>query len=166
MLTRLNMLCVGLSGVRPQVVETLVQLLNRYVIPYVPEAGSVGASDLAPLAHVALVLVGEGRAWYNDELLPGAEALKRAKIPACDLQGRDGFALINGLSQSTGIGSLALNDTARLVANAEVAAALSMSALGSRLDSLDERVLRGKPHAGSLISARRLRRLFEVKKKE
>ncbi|MDQ3523043.1 MAG: aromatic amino acid lyase, partial [Gemmatimonadota bacterium] len=108
-LLRANMLAKGFSGVRPAVVELLVELLNRGVHPVIPEQGSVGASgDLAPLSHLALVLVGEGEAAFQGELLPGGDALARAGLQPLRLQAKEGLALNNGTQVMAGIGTLAL----------------------------------------------------------
>ncbi|MCL5045588.1 MAG: aromatic amino acid lyase, partial [Actinobacteria bacterium] len=97
MLLRANALCKGFSGIRRDTLETLVAMLNRGVHPIIPEKGSLGASgDLAPLAHMVLVLIGEGEAWYEGERLPGGEAMRRSGIPPVTLQAKEGLALING----------------------------------------------------------------------
>ena len=117
MLVRANVLASGATGVRLETLEALIAMLNRNVVPEVPEAGSVGAcGDLAPLAHMALPLIGEGRAGFEDDLLPGAEAMRRAGIALPDISARDGIALINGTEQTTGIGALAALDAQALVA--------------------------------------------------
>lgn len=162
MLIRANVLAGGMMGVQVGTLDALLAMLNRHVTPRVPEQGSVGAcGDLAPLAHMALPLIGEGRARLGDagEWLPGGAAMARAGIPLAELRGRDGIALINGTEQTTGIGMLALAAARVLVHAAELAAALSMEALGSLTDSFDERVALSKPHAGQIETSRRLRAL-------
>lgn len=159
MAARANTLARGMSGVRVETLLALLAMLNRGVTPIVPEGGSVGASDLAPLAHMALVMVGEGRATFKGDALPGSEALSRAKIEPPTLTGRDGLALINGLAQTTGIGALSVHDARRLAGAAEVAAAMSIAALQVPIDFLDDRLAAARPHAGSVESARRLRDL-------
>jgi len=160
MLVRANVLAGGMTGVQPATLDALLAMLNRGVVPWVPERGSVGAcGDLAPLAHMALPLIGEGKAWYGDNLLPGGEALRQASIALPELKGRDGLALINGTEQTTGIGCLALSDARRLVATAEAAAAMSLEALGAVADSFDERVALAKPHPGQIATSARLREL-------
>ncbi|MDE2251299.1 MAG: histidine ammonia-lyase [Gammaproteobacteria bacterium] len=162
MLIRANVLACGMMGVQPGTLDALLAMLNRQVTPRVPEQGSVGAcGDLAPLAHMALPLIGEGQARLgaSDTWLPGQEAMAQAGIPLVELRGRDGIALINGTEQTTGIGVLALAAARTLVNAAECAAALSMEALGSLTDSFDERVALAKPHPGQIESSRRLREL-------
>jgi histidine ammonia-lyase len=160
LVARANVLSGGRTGARPQVVEALIAMLNRGVVPQVPEAGSVGAcGDLAPLAHLCLPLIGEGRAWFDGESLPGGEAMRRAGVAVPDTAGRDGLALINGTEQTTGIGALVVADAARLVASAEAAAAMSLEALGALDDSFDAHVAAMKPHPGLVATAARLRGL-------
>ncbi|HLL77292.1 MAG TPA: aromatic amino acid lyase, partial [Pyrinomonadaceae bacterium] len=115
MLLRANVLALGYSGARPAVVETLIAMLNRGVLPVVPEKGSVGASgDLAPLAHLALACVGEGEAVYEGERLPGAEALRRAGLEPLRLEAKEGLALLNGTQALTAVGALALARAERI----------------------------------------------------
>lgn len=158
-LARTANLACGRSGVRPEVVDALVDLLNAWVVPRVPGRGSVGAADLAPLAHVALVLCGEGWASVGDELLPGGEALARAGLRPLRLEGREGLALMNGLGQTVGTGVLAVRDAAGVVAAAELGAAATRRALGRGGSSTDPRTVAAKPHPGSQVSAARLRAL-------
>lgn len=165
MAVRANVLAFGATGVRLATLEALLAMLERGVVPHVPEAGSVGAcGDLAPLAHMALPLIGLGRAWYNGELMPGAEAMRQAAIGLPQIAGRDGIALINGTEQTTGIGVLAVLDAERLVAAADVAAAMTMEALGSLEDSFDVRVALCKPHPGQIGASENLRRLTKDSK--
>jgi len=162
MAIRVNVLASGATGASPETVDALVAMLNAGVVPRVPERGSVGAcGDLAPLAHMALPLIGEGlaRLGSEGEWLPGDEALRRAGIPLPPVEGRDGIALINGTEQTTGIGCLAVHDARRLVLLAEAAAAMSMEALGAVADSFDERVALAKPHPGQIATSENLRRL-------
>ena len=161
MLIRANVLSTGLVGVQERSLETLIAMLNADVTPRVPEQGSVGAcGDLAPLAHMALPMIGEGRAAIGDSpWLPGAEAMAQAGIALADLSGRDGIALINGTEQTTGIGCLALVDAQQLLRAAEFAAVLSMEALGGLSDSFDERVALMKPHPGQIATSRRMQEL-------
>ena len=160
LLARLNALAGGVSGVRLAVAQALVALLNSPVVPFVPRRGSVGASDMAPLAHAALVLVGEGRAFVAGVVHEGREALALAGLTAVDPQLRDAFALINGPAQSAGLGALAVVDAGRLVRTAEVATALTMVALGSRRDFLDARLGGLRAHPGAVQSASYLRCLL------
>src|SRR6202165_2839007 len=109
LLLRANVLAQGLSGARPIVIETLLALLERGVIPVIPEKGSVGASgDLAPLAHLALTVIGEGEAFYGGERMPSAEALRLAEIEPVQLEAKEGLALLNGTQGMTAVGALAL----------------------------------------------------------
>jgi histidine ammonia-lyase len=157
MVVRANVLASGATGVRLPTLQALLTMIERNVVPQVPEAGSVGAcGDLAPLAHMALPLIGAGWASFGGAVLPGAEAMARAGIPLPDLSGRDGIALINGTEQTTGIGALAVADSRRLLAAAEIAACLTMEAVGGLADSFDERVALAKPHPGQLAVSARL----------
>jgi histidine ammonia-lyase len=130
LLLRANALASGYSGVRPALVDTLVSMLNRRVHPVVPEQGSLGASgDLAPLAHLALVVMGEGEAFFQGERLAGGEAMRRAGIPPLALEPKEGIALINGTQFMSALGTLFLLEAERLVAVADAAGALTIEAL-------------------------------------
>jgi len=161
MLIRANVLASGCTGARADALDALIAMLNRRVIPYVPERGSVGAcGDLAPLAHMALPLIGEGRARVaGGAWTSGAQALEAAGIAPPPVVGRDGLALINGTEQTTGIGCLAAADAGRLLDVAEAVAALTLEALGALADSFDERVALAKGHPGQGAVSARLRRL-------
>jgi histidine ammonia-lyase len=160
-LLRANVLARGFSGVRPEVVRLLVELLNRGVHPVIPEQGSVGASgDLAPLSHLALVLVGEGEAEVGGEALPGGEALRRAGLEPLVLRAKEGLALNNGTQVMTGIGTLALLAAERLVEAAEVAGAMSLEGLRGTPDAFHPALQRARPHPGQAASAERLRALL------
>ncbi len=162
MLLRLNALVKGYSGVRPEVVELLAEMLNRRVHPLIPSRGSVGASgDLAPLAHLASVLIGLGEAEVNGELLPGAEALARAGLAPLQLQAKEGLALINGTQLMTAYGVLAVNDAETLMESAEVACALTIEALKGSVRPMDPRLQAVRPHPGQIASAAHLRSLLE-----
>jgi histidine ammonia-lyase len=138
MLLRANTLAKGYSGARVETVELLLECLNRGVLPHVPSRGSVGASgDLAPLAHLALPLVGEGRATVEGETLPGAEALARVGLEPIRLQAKEGLSLVNGTQFMAAVGALALIRARRLAKSADIACALSLEALqGSRVSFL------------------------------
>jgi len=160
-LLRANVLARGHSGVRSVVVDLLLELLNRGVHPVIPERGSVGASgDLAPLSHLALVLMGEGEAFYGGERLPGAEALRRAGLEPITLEAKEGLALNNGTQAHTGIGVLALLAAERAVDTADVAGAMSLEGLRGTPDAFDELIQRVRPHPGQAASAARLRWLL------
>jgi histidine ammonia-lyase len=160
-LLRANVLAKGFSGVRPVVIERLLDLLNRGVHPVIPEQGSVGASgDLAPLSHLALVLIGEGWAEIGGEVVSGAEALRRAGVEPLRLQAKEGLALNNGTQVMAGIGALALLGAERAVETADVAGAMSLEALRGTPDAFHPAVMRARPHAGQAASAERLRALL------
>ncbi len=162
MLLRANALAKGLSGVRPLVVETLCAMLNRGVHPVIPSQGSVGASgDLAPLAHLALVVMGEGAARFKAETLAGGEALRRAGIAPVALEAKEGLSLLNGTQGMLALLALALHEGEILVDTADVAAALSLDALRGTPTAFDERVMQARPFNGAATTARNLRRLNE-----
>jgi histidine ammonia-lyase len=161
-LLRANVLAKGYSGVQPEIIDLLCALLNRGVHPIIPERGSVGASgDLAPLAHLALVLIGEGEARYGGERLPGAEALRRTGLAPAVLKAKEGLALINGTCGMTGIGALALNRAERLARLADVAAAMTLEALRGSQVPFDERLQAVRPHPGQRACAGNLRHLLQ-----
>lgn len=157
-----NSLARGHSGVRVELIEALLALLNAGVTPVVPKRGSVGASgDLAPLAHLSLVLIGEGEAWYAGERLPGAEALRRAGLAPITLGAKEGLALINGTHVMEANGALAIADAWRLLRAAEVAVAMSLEALLGSYIPLDARIHALRPQQGQAVTAARLRTLVE-----
>jgi histidine ammonia-lyase len=163
LLLRANALAVGLSGIRPAVVELLVGMLNAQVHPVVPSRGSVGASgDLAPLAHLALVLIGEGEA-FLDGVGPGsgAEALERAGLAPVTLEAKEGLALLNGTQLMGALAALALNDARRLVTSADVIGAMSLEAMLGTAAAFDEALIGARPHPGQLAVAAHLRALLE-----
>ncbi len=152
---RINVHAHGNSGCRPEITLTLVEMLNKGVTPVVCQKGSVGAcGDLAPMAQMALLLMGEGEAWYQGERLPGRVAMQRAGIPIPDLQARDGLATINGANLLTAMSALHLYDMNRWLKQAEIAAAMSLEALLANLKPYDVRLheLRGFP--GAIRSAK------------
>ena len=161
LLLRANVLAKGFSGVRPELVELLVAMLNAGVTPVIPEKGSVGASgDLAPLAHLALVVIGEGEAWLAGERLPGGEALRRAGLKPQVLAAKEGLALLNGTQAMNAVGLLALERARRLVRLADVAGAMSLEALRGTPVAFDERIHRARPHAGQMAAAEHLTALL------
>jgi len=167
MLLRLNSLCVGHSGVRPEVPQLLAGMLNRSVHPRVFAQGSLGASgDLAPLAHLALVTLGEGEATFQGELLPGGEALTRAGLQPLILEAKEGLALLNGTSFLAGLGALACWDALQLVAVAGAAAALSLEAWGGGVAAYGRELMATRPHPGSVLVAGQLRALLAGRKTE
>jgi histidine ammonia-lyase len=160
-LLRANVLAKGFSGVRPEVVELLLELLNRGVHPVIPEQGSVGASgDLAPLSHLALVLVGEGSAELGGEVLEGAEALRRVGLEPLTLRAKEGLALNNGTQAMTGIGALVLLAAERAADAADAAGAMSLEGLRGTPDAFHPALQRARPHPGQIASAERLRALL------
>lgn len=161
MLLRANVLAKGYSGVRPAVIDLLCEMLNAGVHPVIPEQGSVGASgDLAPLSHLALVLVGEGEAEYRGKVMPGADALRDAGLAPLALAAKEGLALNNGTQVMTGIGALAVTAAERLAATADVAGAMSLEALRGTPDAFHPALQRVRPHPGQIASAEHLRALL------
>ena len=161
-LHRANVLAKGFSGCRPLVIDTLLQMLNAGVHPVVPSRGSVGASgDLAPLAHLALVVIGEGEANYQGEKMSGREAMQRANIEPLVLEAKEGIALLNGTQAMTAVGSLALLTAERLAEAADVTGALSLEALRGTPVAFDYKIHAVRAHPGQMNSARRLRELIE-----
>lgn len=162
MLLRANALSKGFSGIRLSVVETLIEMLNRKVHPIIPEKGSLGASgDLAPLAHMVLVMIGEGEAIYNGVRMSGREAMDSAGIAPVTLVAKEGLALINGTQVMTSIGAFALQDAINLSKTSDIAAALTMEALNGITDAMDPRVHIARGHVGQISSAANLLRLLE-----
>lgn len=160
-LLRANVLALGYSGARPLVAETLISMIERGVIPLIPEKGSVGASgDLAPLAHLALVCIGEGEAFYQGARMPGAEALRRAQIEPLTLEAKEGLALLNGTQALTAVGALALERADRLARVADIAGAMSLDALRGTPAAFDERLHHARPHRGQGEAAAHLRELM------
>ena len=156
MALRANVLAKGFSGIRRGTLELLIDLLNRRVHPRVPSRGSVGASgDLAPLAHLCLVLIGEGEATVgnSDEVLSGREALARAGLQPATLFPKEGLALINGTQPSTAIAALAISGAERLSRASDIAAALSIDALRGSVRPFDARIHAARPHPGQRASA-------------
>ncbi len=160
MLLRANALAKGLSGERPVVVETLCAMLKHGVHPVIPAQGSVGASgDLAPLAHLAQVVIGEGEAFYLGECLPGGEALKRAGIAPLLLEAKEGLSLLNGTQGMLALASLALREAEILMDTADVATALSLDALRGSPAAFDPRIAAARPFPGAATTACNLLRL-------
>lgn len=161
-LLRANALAKGFSGVRPLIVETLCAMLNARIHPLIPSQGSVGASgDLAPLAHLAQVVIGEGRAEHDGEILDGAEALRRAAIKPAALEAKEGLSLLNGTQGMLALLSLALRDADILVDTADVAASLSLDALRGSPGAFDARIMHARAYAGAARTARNLAHLNE-----
>ena len=165
MILRANSLAKGNSGVRAITIDTICEMLNRGVTPVVPSQGSVGASgDLAPLAHLALALIGEGECFNEDAKgarMASAEALKRAQIKPLVLEAKEAVSLINGTQAMLAIGTLALLAAERLVDTADVIGAMACDALQGTNVAFDERIQKARPHAGQIRTAANLRRLLE-----
>jgi histidine ammonia-lyase len=162
LLLRANVIAKGFSGTRPEVVELLVDMLNAGVHPVIPEKGSVGASgDLAPLAHLALVVIGEGEAYYKGERMAGGEALERAGLRPIQLAAKEGLALLNGTQAMVAVGGLAAARAQRLVRLADVAGAMSLDALLGTPVAFDARIQQARPHAGQIAAAAHLTALMQ-----
>jgi histidine ammonia-lyase len=163
MLLRANSLAKGHSGVRPEVIDTFCEMLNRGVTPFVPSQGSVGASgDLAPLAHLALVLIGEGECLdEQSRRLPGADALHLTEIKPLVLEAKEAVSLINGTQAMLAVGTLALLAAETLVDTADVIGAMTLDALRGTDVAFDERIHKVRPHAGQQTTAANLRKLLE-----
>jgi histidine ammonia-lyase len=163
MALRANVLAKGYSGIRRSTLERLLELLNRRVHPRVPSRGSVGASgDLAPLAHLSLVLIGEGEAWVGDDpaLRKGRDALAAAGLEPVVLGPKEGLALINGTQPSTAVAALAVAGAERLARAADIAAALSIDALRGSMRPFDPRIHAARPYPGQVASAANIRTLL------
>jgi histidine ammonia-lyase len=163
MLLRANSLSKGFSGVRAESIDALCEMLNRGVTPFVPSQGSVGASgDLAPLAHLALALIGEGECLDEKGVrIPGADALRRAQIKPVVLEAKEAVSLINGTQGMLAVGILALLAAETLVDSADVIGALTLDALHGTDAAFDERIHQARPHRGQLKTADNLRRMLE-----
>ncbi|MEK6620153.1 MAG: histidine ammonia-lyase [Chloroflexota bacterium] len=160
LLLRANTLAAGRSGVRRETLELLIDMLNRGVHPVIPMHGSVGASgDLAPLAHAALVLIGEGEAIHDGKRKPAADALKHAGLKPVELGPKEGLSLINGTQVMTGMGCLALHDAEMLATSADVIGMMSAEALRATDRSWDEAIHDARPHPGQRVVAANLRGL-------
>ena len=162
MLLRANVLALGLSGIRFEIIEMLCEMLNRRVYPVVPEKGSVGASgDLAPLAHLALTLIGEGEAFFQGERMESREALRRVKLKPQQLEAKEGLALLNGTQAMHAVGGLALLRAKRLSRVADVSGAMSLEALKGTPDAFDPRLQDARPHPGQKAVAKHLLSILE-----
>ena len=161
LLLRAHVLALGYSGVRPVVVERLMRLLNEDLLPIVPEQGSLGASgDLAPLAHLALPLIGEGEIQVNGQRVPAGDALRAAGIEPLELEPKEGLALINGTQGMLAVGLVAADRARALARTADITAAMTIEAILGTDRPFDERLHRLRPHPGQLASAANLRALL------
>ena len=165
MLLRVNNSAKGYSGIRLEIVHTLIRMLNEGVTPVVPEKGSLGASgDLVPLAHMVLPVLGLGQAKYKGEIMDGRAAMEAAGIPVQELMQKEGLALINGTQFMTAVGALTVYDALSLLKIADVAAAMSFEAQNGIVDALDPRMHEIRPHRGQIDTARILSRLLKGSK--
>lgn len=161
-LSRINCHCHGHSGLRPVVVETLKEMLNKGVTPVICEKGSVGAcGDLSPMAQMALVPMGEGEAFYKGERLPAKEAMERAGIPTIVYEARDGLATINGSNVIVGLGCLEIYDAERWIKNSEIAAAMTLEVLNANMQAYDERLHKVRGYPGALKCSENIRSITE-----
>lgn len=161
MAIRANVLAKGVSGIRPVIAERICDLLNSGVTPMIPMRGSVGASgDLAPLAHMALTLIGEGEAEYQGQLMPARDALNAAGLEPLRLQAKEGISLLNGTQAMLSIGCLQLHEIETLFAAAQTSAALTMEALRGTPVPFDPRLHEVRPHPGQVHSAAHMRALL------
>ncbi len=159
---RINTLLRGHSGIRVGTVQALAAMLNAGIVPIVPQLGSVGASgDLAPLSHLAIVLLGGGEAWFEGERMPGGDALRRAGLEPVTLSYKEGLALNNGTAQMLACGVLALQKLEDLLDTADLAAAMTIDAFAGRLGAFAPEVHALRPHPGQVDVAANLRRLLE-----
>lgn len=162
MLLRANALAKGFSGIRPQVVELLLEILNRGIHPIIPCQGSVGASgDLAPLAHLALVLIGAGEAEVDGQIVRGAVALEKKSLEPVALQAKEGLALTNGTQAMTALGALIVLEAERLAKLSDIAGAMSLEAMLGSSKAFAASIQLTRPHPGQIASAHNLRRLVE-----
>ncbi len=162
MLLRANSLAKGFSGVRPVIIDTICGMLNRGVYPIIPSQGSVGASgDLAPLAHLALGMIGEGEATFEGKRMAAADAMKRADIKPVVLEAKEAISLINGTQAMLAVGLLTIMQVEILADTADVVGALTLDALKGTDVAFDERIHQVRPHPGQLLVAQNLRRVLE-----
>ncbi len=161
MATRINVLANGKSGNRPEITQTLIDMLNKGVTPFVCQKGSVGASgDLAPMSQIALLMMGEGQAYFEGELLDGKEALDRAGIPVPGLEARDGLATINGSNVLTAMSAIFLYDVNRWLKQAEIAAAMSLEALKANMKPYTPLLHEVRGFAGAVRTAKAIQKLI------
>jgi histidine ammonia-lyase len=171
-LVRANTLASGYSGVRPELIELLLEMLNRQLTPYIPSQGSLGSSgDLAPLSHLAIVLSKDpdpdmdgpsGKAWFNDQLMTGKEAMAAAELTPIILHAKEGLAITNGATFATAMLGLACHDVENCLRIAEISASLSMEALLAVTTAFDARLHQARPHPGQIAVAERIRKLLHA----
>ncbi|UCD92256.1 MAG: histidine ammonia-lyase [Methanobacteriota archaeon] len=159
---RANTLAKGCSGVREEVILTIIEMLNKGIHPAIPEKGSVGASgDLAPLAHVALAAMGEGKVHHKGEEKSSSSALKSAKIKPITYESKEALALVNGTAGMTGLGALCVHDAVQLLKDAQVAGSMSFEALKGSSKPFDARISEVRPHPGQKVISKNMLRLLE-----
>ncbi len=162
MLLRANSLAKGYSGVRLELVQLLLDMLNNRIHPVVPCKGSVGASgDLVPLAHIALAIIGMGEVEYHGKIIPSADAFKQAKLRPLNLSAKEGLALINGTQYMSALGCLAVHRALELVKSSAIASAMSFEALEGIPNAYDPRINEVRPHHGQKLCAQAMRRLLD-----
>ena len=162
MASRINVHAKGHSGCRPEITMTLIEMLNKGVTPFVCQKGSVGAcGDLAPMSQIALLMIGEGEAYYKDELLDGKEAMESAGIPVPGLEARDGLAIINGSNMLTAMSAILIYDANRWLKQAEIACAMSLEALKANMNPYLPKLHEVRGFAGAIRSAKAIRKLVE-----
>ena len=162
LLLRANVLAKGFSGIRPELLQLLVAMLNEGVHPVIPAKGSVGASgDLAPLAHLALVVIGEGEALYRGKRMTGVEVLALAGLAPLQLAAKEGLALLNGTQAMTAVGVLTVEHALRLAHLADLVGAMSLEALKGTPVAFDPRIHTARPHSGQIASAANLTQILE-----
>ncbi len=165
MLLRANALSKGYSGIRLETLQTLITMLNKNVVPVIPEKGSLGASgDLAPLSHMVLVMLGYGEAVYEGVRMSGPEAMKKAGISTIHLTSKEGLALINGTQVMTSVGALAIYDSMKMMKLADVSACMTIEALRGITDAFDSRIHALRPHSGQIDTAKNLLTILEGSK--
>lgn len=161
LLVRASTLALGYSGVRPQLIDLLLEMLNKGIHPRIPAQGSLGASgDLAPLAHLTLVLIGEGEAYYQGRLINGRSALEQAGLSPIELEAKEGLALLNGTTFMVGMGALLVRRAINLAITADTAACLSLEALHGTDRAYDPRVHAARPHPRQIDCAAFLRKIL------
>jgi len=162
MASRINVHAHGQSACRPEITQTLVEMLNKGVTPYVCQKGSVGASgDLAPMSQIALLLLGEGHAYYKGKLLEGKDAMNKAKIPIPGLKARDGLAIINGSNLLTSMSAILIYDANRFLKQAEIAAAMSLEALRANMKPYTPKLHMARGFPGAVRSAKAICKLIK-----
>lgn len=161
MMLRANALSRGHSGIRPAVIDKILEFLNHDILPVIPQQGSVGASgDLAPLSHLALALIGEGEVWEGDKVVATGDKLKKLGVQPLELQAKEGLSLINGCQVMTAVGMLALYESRRLIWMMDLAGAMTLEALKGSRSAFDPLIFQTRPHPGEAKTARNILKLL------